>query len=599
MTRIPLLSQNRLFVFFTAVCIAVNLLAYVLYSHNQKILQSQSWVTHSYEVNRELQEAMIDLLVMKSAHKNYLLFGNAKALDEFKEAKRGLDTQQKLLKRLTGDSISQQLALGTIEKKIDALYAQMQEQAIRRKQISINQAILRDEEAMRQLRTLLDDFRNAETTLLKDRTQLLAVKKDAFIHTLLVSSVLSILGLGLTILVISGLSSQQVATQEKLAESQEQIMLAMQGLNDGIFDANFERGTIYYSPRLKEMLGYSAEEILPEKIQEFREWMHPEDRGAAIANAEKYYAREVPYYANYFRVQSKDGRYRWMMARGQGVWDAQGKIRRMIGAFTDITEQKQVEENLRQSKEELENFTFIASHDLRSPLVNLKGFAGEMIGCLAVITPLIERVIAGLSPDERENVLQSIRQDMPEALHYIQTAVDRMDRLTGAVLDLQRIGKRELRFERIDAQRLVQRLIDVQAHEIQSKAITVQLDALPEAVSDAVALEQIFANLLDNAVKYLDPERKGRIQIRGFAAHGEVRFEVSDNGRGIAEEDREKVFEFFRRAGNSEEIRGEGMGMAYVKSLVNRLGGRIWFTSAPGVGSRFFFTLSDAVSDAA
>jgi signal transduction histidine kinase len=128
------------------------------------------------------------------------------------------------------------------------------------------------------------------------------------------------------------------------------------------------------------------------------------------------------------------------------------------------------------------------------------------------------------------------------------------------------------------------------AHQIQSGNIDVKVGLLPIIASDRSAIEQIFGNLLDNAIKYLDPERPGRIEVSAEETADATVLHVRDNGRGIAEEDMDKVFQPFRRAG-IQDVPGEGMGLAFVRMLLHRLGGRIECHSQLGVGTTFSFML--------
>jgi signal transduction histidine kinase len=137
---------------------------------------------------------------------------------------------------------------------------------------------------------------------------------------------------------------------------------------------------------------------------------------------------------------------------------------------------------------------------------------------------------------------------------------------------------------------VVQTLLESLAHQIDMHKAEVTIGPLPDLVVDKTAAGQIFGNLLDNALKYLEPSRPGKIEITAKENAGETTFTVRDNGRGIAKEDTQKVFELFRRVGR-QDVPGEGMGLTYVKTLVRRLGGRIWCESEPGVGSAFSFAI--------
>jgi len=171
-----------------------------------------------------------------------------------------------------------------------------------------------------------------------------------------------------------------------------------------------------------------------------------------------------------------------------------------------------------------------------------------------------------------------------------------MDHFVSALLKLSRLGRRELRLEPVDMDALVQATLESLAHQIEERQVEVTVGPLPEVVADRTSMEQIMGNLLGNAVKYLDPDRPGRIGIIAQRGPGETTFHIRDNGRGIAEDDMDKVFAPFRRIGR-QDVPGEGMGLPYVQALVRRHGGRIWCESEPGVATTFTFTISNHLAE--
>ena len=256
---------------------------------------------------------------------------------------------------------------------------------------------------------------------------------------------------------------------------------------------------------------------------------------------------------------------------------------------------RSAEENLVRTNQEMEGFTYIASHDLRSPLVNLKGFSTEMKYSIDELKPLIERNKSAISPEDFKAIETIVDHDLPDALRYIHSSVEKMDKLTNAILELSRIGRRNLDLRPINTERIVQHVLDTLHHTITTKNIKVTVRPLPDVVADQLSLEQVFGNIIDNATKYLDPSRTGQIEIGGSRAYRETKFWVKDNGRGIEKVDYQKIFEIYRRAGNSDNIPGEGMGMAYVRTTLRRLGGQIWCESTPGMGAIFYFTISNSL----
>ncbi len=235
---------------------------------------------------------------------------------------------------------------------------------------------------------------------------------------------------------------------------------------------------------------------------------------------------------------------------------------------------------LTESNEEIQRFAYIVSHDLRAPLVNVMGFTGELE------TLKDELLAAGAKPRNDPSRVQ-VEEDFAESITFIRAATNKMEGLIAAILRLSREGRRTFRPERVDMTEMMKDLVAAHRHQADrvGAAIEVAKD-LPAMVADRVALEQVFGNLLDNALKYLDPKRPGRIEIRGEVIGERVRVSVTDNGRGIAEHDHKRVFELFRRAGEQNKP-GEGIGLAHVQTLVRSLGGRITLSSQPGAGATF------------
>jgi signal transduction histidine kinase len=267
---------------------------------------------------------------------------------------------------------------------------------------------------------------------------------------------------------------------------------------------------------------------------------------------------------------------------------------RKLEDYSRTLEQRVAERTaeIQQRNEEIKQFAYIVSHDLRAPLVNLKGFSSELRSALDVIGPAMDTALSHLDEAQRSEVTLALEEDIPEALDFIASSVTRMDEFINAVLKLSRLGRRELQSEPLDMNALVEETLKTLTHQIEERGVRVTVGHLPEVVADRTSMEQIMGNLLNNAIIYLDPDRAGEIDIAAERGEKATTFRVRDNGRGISEEDMSKVFAPFRRAGK-QDVSGEGMGLSHVQTLVRRHGGRIWFESEPGVGTTFIFTLSN------
>ena len=248
-------------------------------------------------------------------------------------------------------------------------------------------------------------------------------------------------------------------------------------------------------------------------------------------------------------------------------------------------------EDLQRANEEIQRFAYIVSHDLRAPLVNVMGFTAELEASTAALTKLVDRVEQA-EPDELDpEARDAVRIDLPEAIGFIRTSTEKMDRLINAILRLSREGRRPLTAERIDMAALLRGIADTLHHRVaEIGAEIVVAPVLPEIASDRIAVEQIFSNLIENAVKYLTPDRPGRIEVTGRIAGARAVFDVIDNGRGIDPKDHQRIFDLFRRSGVQDQP-GEGIGLAHTRTLAYRLGGTIGVESQLDAGATFRVSL--------
>lgn len=255
---------------------------------------------------------------------------------------------------------------------------------------------------------------------------------------------------------------------------------------------------------------------------------------------------------------------------------------------------------LTRANEEIQRFAYIVSHDLRAPLVNVMGYTSELEQAGQVIDRQMTAIQTGAPALVDQAAVTAIREDIPEAVGFIRASTEKMDRLINAILKLSREGRRNLVPELLDMTAMVRNIADSVRHQTQAGGAEIVVGTLPRLESDRLSLEQVLGNLIDNAVKYLDASRPGRIVVSGEEARdGWIVYRITDNGRGISDRDHERIFELFRRSGRQDRP-GEGLGLAFVRNSVRRLGGDITVESELGKGSTFTLrfptrlTLSDA-----
>lgn len=249
-------------------------------------------------------------------------------------------------------------------------------------------------------------------------------------------------------------------------------------------------------------------------------------------------------------------------------------------------------EDLMQANQEIQRYAYIVTHDLRAPLVNIMGFTAELEGALKSIGRYFDAAENGVTEEIRNDAQLAAREDLPEAINFIRSSTRKMDGLINAILKISRDGRRPLQPEPIDLQGIVQASGEAIQHQIAEAGGTLDVSVnAPEFVSDKFSIEQVVGNLFDNAVKYSDPARPLVLSVNAFPINRfKIGIDISDNGRGIAPEDHERIFELFRRSGVQDKT-GEGIGLAHVRSLVRNMGGEIKVKSELGKGTTFMIRL--------
>jgi PAS domain S-box-containing protein len=372
-------------------------------------------------------------------------------------------------------------------------------------------------------------------------------------------------------------------TENQLDISNERFAILSEASNDAIWDWNIQTGEHFWGEGFQKLFGIDAK--LEGKSPEFwKNRVHPDDFQVVKENLNHLLNdKEETYFEIEYRFKRQDNSYAFVIDKGSVIRNKKGQTIRMVGAIQDITERKSYEESLKSlnaelaqtntkleaSNQELEQFAYVASHDLQEPLRMISSFLG-----------LIERKYAGIL-DERGH-------------QYINFAVDGARRMREIILDLlefSRLGNTTGSKNPAKTINLVEEVLLLNGKLIREKKAIIHIGSLPDITCHSSQIIQVFQNLISNGLKYQPVDNIPEIWIDGEEMEKEWKFTVKDNGIGIDPEFQDKIFIIFQRLHQKDQFSGSGIGLALCKKIVEFHSGKIWVESTLGAGSKFHFTL--------
>ncbi len=364
--------------------------------------------------------------------------------------------------------------------------------------------------------------------------------------------------------------TEQKQAQEQLRQSEEQYRTLVEQINDVIFTLDDQGCFTYVSPVIEHVSDYTPDDLIG---QPFMRFVHPDDLDGLLASYQRTLSGSLEPFE--FRTPGKNGAMRYVCTFSQPIYK-QGKPIGLHGVLIDITERKRIEQEqqrlideLETKNAELERFTYTVSHDLKSPLVTIRGFLG-----------LVEK-----------DALAGDFEQMKKDIRRIQDATEQMQRLLKELLELSRIGRLMNPSEEVSLTELAREATDLLAGQLLERGVAVVIAPdMPTVYGDRTRLLEIFQNLIDNTVKFMGEQPDPRVEIDADVHDTEVVCSVKDNGMGIDPTYHDKIFGLFERL--NPDIDGTGIGLALVKRIVEVHGGRLWVESeAEGHGSTFSFSL--------
>ncbi len=362
--------------------------------------------------------------------------------------------------------------------------------------------------------------------------------------------------------------TMRIRMENELKHSKDQYSLAVDGAEVGIWDWNLINNEAYFSPRLEEMMGLSEGTI--KSIDHIKEFIHPEDLPEMNDAIEKFMISKENSFQHIFRIRHANNQYLWVSLRFAAIRNQDGQPIRIAGSQTDITDMKKMELELSRSNKELEQFAYVASHDLQEPLRKVQAFSSRLT-------------------DKYKDLIDQKGQDY---FRRMQSAANRMQIMVNDLLTYSRVTTKANPFKLVDLNEILKGCLDDLDHKIQKTHAVITSSHLPLVEADSTQITQVFNNLIGNSLKYVQPDVSPIIEIKATNNQdGSVTLTFKDHGIGFDMNFSEMIFQAFQRLHGRQEYEGSGIGLAVVKKIIERHKGEIWVESSPEVGSTFFIQL--------
>ena len=549
------------------------------------LVQASRLVNHTDEVIREagaIEELLLDQQV---SLRGYLISGEADNLEAYRANSAAIERQFAVLSGLIEDNPTQMARVGEIDRAYRDWLAYAKTLPAMRAAGTSAAALSESERRVNAVRDIIDTFIQSEQGLLAERNQ--GVERSTQVITLTSIASVFVLGglLGWAVWrQVMGLTKQY---EGALAQAQHQAAALRE--NEGRFRdlanalpqvvwTTYPDGNVaFLNQRWYDYTG-----LTPEGVSGW-DWtapIHPDEQQRIGDRWHGASAEHAPFEVEY-RFRRADGAYRWHLVRAVPVRDRDERVAYWVGSGTDIDDHKRAEETLRERtrklgqasralaerNRELDQFAYVTSHDLRAPL----------------------RGISNLAQWIEEDLGDLANEDIRQQLDLLRGRAQRMEALIEGILQFSRIGRVKETTGPIEVGALLEEVVDLLSPPT---TFTIAIEpGMPTVVAERTRLQQVFSNLIGNALKHHDrPDGRIEVRVRDADEPGYYQFTVADDGPGIAPQYHERIFGIFQTLKPRDQVEGSGLGLALVKKIVEHHEGRIWLESVEGCGTTFHFT---------
>ncbi|MBC8045188.1 MAG: PAS domain S-box protein [Fimbriimonadaceae bacterium] len=417
-------------------------------------------------------------------------------------------------------------------------------------------------------------------------------KKDgSSAHVEITSQHIYFMGVQAVLVVIND-STERINADKKAKYINERYAYVAKATNDAIWDWNLLTNEIYWNDSFYTLFGYKPEKV-SDIVSSWSNHIHEEDRERVLKSIRKEINnRDSTLWQDEYRYMKANGDIAYVIDRGYIIYDENKKPVRMIGAMQDITALKDAEQKIKKINielekrvtertlqleavnKELESFSYVVSHDLKAPIRTIISYCELM----------------------RRSLEKDLKPEDREYMQFMVGSARKMTTLIDALLSFSKTGKKSIQLTEINTNKIIEKIIEEQKKNYPLHHVDVVLHKLPSIIADEVLIDQVFINLISNAFKYSSKKENIFVEIGGEEKEFEYYFYIKDKGAGFDMKYAKNLFQAFSRLHPEEEFEGAGIGLATVKQIIEKHGGKIWAEANINKGASFYFTIAKQIS---
>jgi PAS domain S-box-containing protein len=575
--------DQKIFVGFGVALALLLIIGFVSYTTTLHSIDSFKWVNHSREVLSQTEVLSSKVFEAGDQARSYLITGSDSFLKTFSSDLDEIMMDFRKLKKLTGDNPVQQQNLAKLEPLLILKVQIMKEYVAFKndhKKLSSDEVLKEfkeGQETIDKLKQVLEAIKGTEVQLLNERQVEETRVTSNLIYFIVLSSILGVGFLGAAGVVIHRDYQKRVEAENKLQEHASRISHLYDHAPCGYHSLGPDGKFLEINQTELGWLGYSKDEVVgkvkfedilaPISVQVYHDnWPIYLERGEV---------RDVE-----FLIRGKSGGERWVLLSSIANRDEEGNFVSTRTTMFDITDRKRIEQEFQDAQlkymaeleglnKELEAFSYSVSHDLRAPLRHIDGYVQLL----------------------RKNCEDKLDDKSRRYLQVVSESVIKMGKLIDDLLHFSRMGRTELSKSKVSLDSAVQEVLSELTPDMQDRNIKWNIEKLPVVEADRSMLHLVLMNLFSNAVKYTRDRSPAEICVSGRAQEGEFVFDIRDNGAGFDMQYADKLFGVFQRLHRSEDFQGTGIGLASVRRIISRHGGRVWAEGRVDEGATFSFSL--------